>query len=84
MNRSQLNNFIVYLQKENWLVFGPTENNAASPEEISPYLAAHGATQDKIKSGEIFINQILNPKELVLDERLPFYPFKKFSGENYL
>ncbi len=78
MTQAQLEKFIHYLQKENWLVFGPTESKIAPPEEISPYLAAHGATPNEIKSGGIFINQISRPEELVLDNRLPFYSFKKF------
>lgn len=83
MNQAQLEKFVYYLQKENWLIFGPTQLDGSSeieneqPEKISPYLAAHGATQEK-KSGEIFINQILNPKDLILDSRLPFFSFKKF------
>jgi ferredoxin len=84
MTQAQLEKFIHYLQKENWLVFGPTERGGpteskiAPPAEISPYLTAHGATPNEIKSGGVFINQISRPEELVLDNRLPFYSFKKF------
>ncbi len=79
MNRLQLEKFIAYLQKENWLIFGPTENdNTLQEEEISPYLKAHRTENAESKSGEVFIDQIGKADELVLDGRRPFFPFKKF------
>lgn len=56
MNRRELEKFIVYLQKENWLVFGPTEN----------------------ENKEVLVCEILKPGELILDSRLPIFPFKNF------
>lgn len=79
MTQVQLESFVEYLQKDGWLVFGPTETGAPPPtEEASPYLTAHQSELAKPKKGEVFINQIFRADELVLDERLPFYSFKCF------
>ncbi len=78
MTQAQLEKFVLYLQKENWLVFGPTEikNNGPIQEEISPYIAAH--QEPKKDKGLVLVKQIQNVGDLVLDERLPFYSFKRF------
>lgn len=83
MNQAQLEKFVVYLQKENWLVFGPTlvAKEDIEEEEISPYLAAH--QPPKKKQELILIKQIEKPTELVLNERLPFYSFKRFFVPEY-
>ncbi len=79
MNQAQLEKFVIYLQKGNWLIFGPTLAPFDSPdeEEISPYLAAH-QSQSKKDDGLILIKQIEKPSELVFDGRLPFFSFKRF------
>jgi len=78
MNRAQLENFVDYLKKENWVVFGPSKSTSQKPEpvEISPYLAAHGKTARQ--ETPIFIDHLSQASDLILDNRLPFYSFKKF------
>jgi|GEM_PF-323872 len=78
MNRAQLENFIAYLKKENWVVFGPSKLATGKPEpiEISPYLTAHG--QMPKQEPTVFIGALDQPSDLILDQRLPFYSFKKF------
>ncbi len=78
MNQAQLEKFVSYLRKENWAVFGPTlvKLDFLPEEKISPYLAAH---QPEKKEPEIIlIKPIERPGELILDGRLPFFPFKRF------
>ncbi|MBU1102394.1 4Fe-4S dicluster domain-containing protein [Patescibacteria group bacterium] len=79
MNQALLEKFVIYLQKANWLIFGPTliPLDSLDEEEISPYLTAH-QPQTKKDNGLILIKQIEKPTELVLDDRLPFYSFKHF------
>jgi len=79
MTQAQLENFIVYLQNENWEVFGPTlvAKEGIPEEEISPYIAAHQLPPKKEK-GIILIKPTLKPHELILDELLPFFSFKRF------
>jgi ferredoxin len=83
MNQAQLEKFVVYLQKENWLVFGPVSVPMESKpeEEISPYVATHPSA--KKNQDLILIKQIQKPAELVLDERLPFFSFKRFFVPEY-
>jgi len=78
MNRAQLEIFIDYLKKQNWVVFGPSKlaSGKAEPIEISPYLAAHG--QSPKEQSPVFIGHLDRPDDLILDQRLPFYSFKKF------
>jgi len=78
MNRAQLENFIDYLKKENWVVFGPSKlaTGKVEPVDISPYISAHKKNpQDK---SPVFIGPLDTPADLILDQRLPFYSFKKF------
>src|SRR3990170_3644399 len=79
MTQAQLDRFILYLQKANWLIFGPTlaAKEDLTEEEISPYIAAHQPPTNKEK-GVVLIKPIQKPGELVLDERLPFFSFKRF------
>ena len=79
MTQAQLEKFILYLQKENWLIFGPTAmaKDDLPEKEISPYLTAHQPPQ-KIAKDFILIKQIERPSELILDGRLPFFSFKRF------
>ncbi len=56
MTRRELEKFIAYLQKENWLVFGPAEN----------------------ENKEVIVGEIQKSEELILDGRLPIFPFKQF------
>jgi len=78
MNRAQLENFIAYLKKKNWAVFGPSKlaTGKAEPIEISPFLAAHGQIQKE--ELPVFIGPLNQPSDLILDQRLPFYSFKSF------
>ena len=78
MTQAQLEKFVNYLQKENWLVFGPVwfadEN---PPEDISPYLKAH-QTETPKEPGVVLIKQINHASELAFEKGLPFYSFKRF------
>lgn len=82
MNRHELDKFIVYLQKQNWAVFGPIEEdypiqqNISPQDEIHPLQKIHEPPQKTEK--QVLVKRILNPSDLILDERLPFYPFKRF------
>ncbi|TSC53417.1 MAG: 4Fe-4S ferredoxin [Parcubacteria group bacterium LiPW_39] len=82
MTQVQLEKFVHYLQKENWLVFGPVQSSEVSAktiEEISPYLIAHQMPKiPKKEKGLVLIKQIQNPSELLLNECLPFFSFKRF------
>jgi len=81
MTQRELEKFIVYLQRENWLVFGPVEsgeNSENEEKEISPFIAAHQSENTGSKSKNVSVEQILRPGDLVLDERLPVFPFKRF------
>ncbi|KKS91250.1 MAG: hypothetical protein UV67_C0034G0008 [Parcubacteria group bacterium GW2011_GWC1_43_12] len=79
MNRHELDKFIVYLQKQNWSVYGPSQkeegNNWNSPEEEISLSKVHDSKQIQ---KQVFVSRILDPQKLVLDERLPFFPFKRF------
>ncbi len=79
MNQAQLERFVSYLQTANWLVFGPKElpKDKDELEEISPFIAAH-LPAGKAKTGFTLIGRITRPAELALDNRLPFYSFKRF------
>lgn len=74
MNQARLEKFVNYLQKENWLIFGPVKTGKVA--EISPYLSAHAANPKAHE--EISVGQIIKPNDLVLDNRLPAFSFKKF------
>jgi sulfhydrogenase subunit beta (sulfur reductase) len=78
MTQAQLEKFILYLQKESWLIFGPTKvkTDEIDQEEISPFIAAH--RPPKKDKGLVLIKQIQGADDLVLDERLPYYSFKLF------
>ena len=82
MNRAWLENFIVYLEKENWAVFGLSKKTIKKQEpiEILPYLAAH----EKIKKQlpPVFIDRINHPNDLLLGGQLPYFSFKKFFLPN--
>jgi ferredoxin len=79
MNQAQLEKFIVYLQRQKWLIFGPSESPIKTRKtETSPYLTAHSESEIKTKTGGISINRINRPSDLVLDSRLPFFSFKRF------
>lgn len=84
MTRAQLEKFIVYLQKQGWLVLGPVlaKEEFSMPsvqEELSPYLKAHLASRAlKTPAGVLQIRAINRASELILDSRLPLYPLKQF------
>jgi len=78
MTQAQLEKFVLYLQKETWRIFGPTETSEEEieQEDVSPYLSAHQPLPDG--RGLVLIKPIQNFSELTLDNRLPFYSFKRF------
>lgn len=79
MNQAQLEKFFNYLKKEKWLIFGPTEKpseHRTDEEEISPFIAAH--LDKPRKNGEVLISRLNKFSDLILDDRLPFYSFKRF------
>ena len=76
MNKPQLNKFIIYLQKNDWLIFGPVFTTEKI-EELSPFLAAHQPSATK-KIGQVLIKEIKKAENLNLDGQLPFYSFKRF------
>ncbi|MBU4142805.1 4Fe-4S dicluster domain-containing protein [Patescibacteria group bacterium] len=76
MNQSQLDKFIIYLQKNDWSVFGPVFATAKI-EELSPFLAAHQPSSVK-KSGQTLIRKITKSADLDLNGQPPFYSFKHF------
>jgi len=69
MTQREIEKFIVYLQKENWLVFGPAE--------LAYHHAERGGPAEN-ETKEVIVAEIKKPEELILDERLPVFPFKKF------
>lgn len=76
MNRSKLNEFITYLQKSEWSIYGPVFA-VEKVEELSPFLSAHQPSNIK-RTGQVLIKEISDPDELDLDGQLPFYSFKRF------
>lgn len=67
MNQAQLEKFVNYLHREKWLVGGPTRSRVQALPAV-----------DKIPESEIAIGRIANASDLILDNRLPFFSFKRF------
>lgn len=78
MNQARLENFINYLEKNRWAVFGPSKSASSKNQltEFSSYLTAHNKTA--APETEIFINRLMRPNDFILDDRPPFYSFKNF------
>lgn len=66
MTRGEFNQLISYLQKQDWNVYGPLvikeKSSISGPIE---------------QGGHIAVDLIKNPEDIILDEQLPFFSFKR-------
>lgn len=90
MTQYQLQKFVLYFQKKGYKIFGPI-CPIRKDEALNPILSRDkdrdsslslpqrtGLSNGVKKQKEYFVEEIFNPKDLRLDGKITFYPFKDF------